>query len=91
MVRLLPRQPGGNSREIVTISQNPALICSMIRHLNKETGSDYVQWTELKNKEYKLRQEKDTMKRLLKDINEKWTKEMDENIWWRLKGILGYL
>ena len=67
------------------------LICSMIRHLNKETGSDYVQWTDLKNKEYKLKQENVRMKQLLNDINEKWTKEMDENIWWRLKGILGYL
>lgn len=67
------------------------LICSMVRHINKDKGEDYVQWTDLKNKEYKTRQENVRMKQLLKDINEKWTKELDENIWWRLKGFLGYL
>ena len=67
------------------------LICSMIRHVNKEKGEDYVKFTDLKNKEYKLRQEKDRMKNLLKKIDEKWTKELDENIWWQLKGVLGNL
>lgn len=60
------------------------LICSMIRHLNKETGSDYVEWTNLKNDKYKLKQDNELMKDLLIKIAEKWTKEMDENIWWRL-------
>lgn len=67
------------------------LICSMIRHVNKDKGEDYVKFTDLKNKEYKLRQEKERMKMLLEKINEKWTKDMDENIWWQLKGVLGYL
>ena len=67
------------------------LICAMVRHMNKETGEDWVQYTNLKNKEYKTRQENIRMKQLLNDINDKWTKELDENIWWRLKGILGYL
>ena len=67
------------------------LICSMVRHVNKEKGSDYVAHTNLKNDKYKLKQENDRLKMLLQDIDKHWTKEMDENIWWRLKGTLGYL
>ena len=67
------------------------LICSMVRHINKEKGSDYVEHANLKNDKFKLKQENENMKRLLRDIDKYWTKELDENIWWRLKGTLGYL
>lgn len=60
------------------------LICSMVRHINKETGSDYVQVTNLKNDLYKVKQENNFRKDLLKKIAKIWTKEMDENIWWQL-------
>lgn len=60
------------------------LICSMVRHINKETGSDYVQVTNLKNDLYKVKQENNFRKDLLNKIAKIWTKEMDENIWWQL-------
>lgn len=60
------------------------LICSMVRHVNKETGSDWVLMTDLKNKLYKTKDENSRRKDLLESIAEKWTKEMDESIWWRL-------
>lgn len=60
------------------------LICSMIRHINKETGSDYVEVTNLKNTNYKIKEENKRMKNLLIKISKKWEKEQDENIWWGL-------
>jgi hypothetical protein len=60
------------------------LICSMVRHINKDMGTDYVEITNLKNDKYKLKQDIDTQKRLLTDIAKIWTKDMDEHIWWRL-------
>lgn len=60
------------------------LICSMVRHINKETGSDYVQVVNLKNEKYKLKEENERMKSLLCRIANKWEKEYDENIWWQL-------
>ena len=64
---------------------------AMIEKQKKEKGSDYVEHANLKNDKFKLKQENENMKRLLRDIDKYWTKELDENIWWRLKGTLGYL
>ena len=60
------------------------LICSIIRHFNKETGSDYVEWTNLKNDKIKLKNENARQKQLLIKVAKYWTKEMNEDIWWQL-------
>lgn len=61
------------------------LICSMIRHINKETGSDYVEMCNLKDKIYKQKQKIEKYKNILDEITPKWTKDMDEHIFWKLQ------
>ena len=65
------------------------LICAMIRHINKDYGMDFVENAQLKSDKFKLKNENVRMKQLLGDINKKWTKDMDENIWWRIKASIG--
>ena len=60
------------------------LICSMVRHINKETGIDHVQMTNLKDTNYKLKEENKVQKQLLQDIANVWTEDQDQFIFWRL-------
>lgn len=60
------------------------LICSMVRHINKETGIDHVEMTNLKDTNYKLKEENKVQKQLLQDIADVWTPEQNQFIFWRL-------
>lgn len=60
------------------------LICSMVRHINKDLGTDAMTNSSLKSDKRRLTIERDDMKNLLIKIASKWTKDMDENIYWAL-------
>lgn len=56
------------------------LICSMIRHVNKDTSADYVEVTKLRDDLYKQKLENENLKRLLSDIAKQWTDCSDFSI-----------
>ena len=60
------------------------LICSMVRHINKDLGTDAMTNASLKSENRKLTIERNDMKKLLTNIASKWTKDMDEHIYWNL-------
>ena len=63
------------------------LICSMIRHVNKEVNIDYTEMDNLKTNLSKAREENRRMRDLLKRISSIWKEEYDNNefISWRLQ------
>ena len=72
-------------REVVSAPLMPkavpswGLICSMVRHINKDLGNDPFKINELKHKNHKLTNEVKNMKSLIQDISAMWKKEWDED------------
>ena len=70
-------------REVVSAPLMPkavpswGLICSMVRHINKDLGNDPFKINELKHENHKLTNEVKNMKSLIQEISTMWKKEWD--------------
>lgn len=70
-------------REVVSAPLMPkavpswGLICSMVRHINKDLGKDPFKINELKHENHKLTNEVKNMKSLIQEISTMWKKEWD--------------
>lgn len=60
------------------------LICSMVRHINKDLGIDALTNSTLKSEIQKLKYSDKEKEKLLNKIAVKWTEDMDSSIYWSL-------
>lgn len=61
------------------------LICSMVRHINKDLGNDPFKINELTYKNNKLTQQVENMRSLIRDVSAMWKKEWDGNTFTSLR------